>query len=54
MKEILEYEILELEDINLCKQILGFMAVVYRPVARHELSHTGDTGGNSSSGRMVL
>lgn len=29
VKEILEYKILELEDINLCKQVLRFMTVVY-------------------------
>lgn len=36
MKEILES--LELEDINLCKQILEFMTVAYRPTTLKELA----------------
>lgn len=38
MKEILESEDMELEDTNLCKQILGFMAVAYRPTTLKELA----------------
>lgn len=37
VKEILEYKILELEDINLCKQVLRFMTVVYWPTTLKEL-----------------
>jgi hypothetical protein len=37
MNEMLQSETLESEDIDLCKRILGFMAVVYRPITLTEL-----------------
>ncbi|OJJ81885.1 WD40 repeat domain-containing protein [Aspergillus glaucus CBS 516.65] len=41
MKEILES--LELEDINLCKQILEFMTVAHRPTTLKELAYFIET-----------
>lgn len=43
MKEILESETLELEDVDLCKQILAVMIVAYRPVTLKELASLVET-----------